>query len=317
EEIASDGDYLGRDSRRAGGGYRVTGSAVHAVENLEMHQKARLTTWLVDQRSIGVDVPVINTAVVEQVQLRKNLTVGQRKDRFFLALSRLPLGLKMRMKIRGNVEQNYIYWRNYLAVWTEAIYSDTSDVNALLELLSQDGFIEQSGDYALLTSSGWDRLDGTRIGGSDSLQVFVAMWFHQSTDEVYTNGIALAIKDAGYEPFRIDAKEHNNKIDDEIIAEIRRSRFLVSDFTSEVLVADGVSHHVPRGGVYYEAGFARGLGMEVISCVRADQISLVHFDTRQISHVLWTDPPELREKLYNRIVATLGEAPNAPGRGNA
>ena len=33
------------------------------------------------------------------------------------------------------------------------------------------------------------------------------------------------------EPVRIDQKERLNKIDDEIIAEIRRSRFLVADFT--------------------------------------------------------------------------------------
>jgi hypothetical protein len=36
---------------------------------------------------------------------------------------------------------------------------------------------------------------------------------------------APAIRDSGYEPMRIDRKEHINKIDDEIIAEIRRSCF--------------------------------------------------------------------------------------------
>ena len=64
------------------------------------------------------------------------------------------------------------------------------------------------------------------------------------------------IEDAGYEAVRIDEKEHTNKIDDEIIAEIRRSRFVVADFTQG---KDGA-----RGGVYYEAGFAHGLGIEVI-----------------------------------------------------
>ena len=57
------------------------------------------------------------------------------------------------------------------------------------------------------------------------------MWFDLSMDEAYQNGIQPAIEDAGYEAVRIDRKDHNNKIDDEIIAEIRRSRFLVADFT--------------------------------------------------------------------------------------
>lgn len=46
----------------------------------------------------------------------------------------------------------------------------------------------------------------------------------------------------------IGSKEHSNKIDDEIIGEIRRSAFIVADFTGH------------RGGVYFEAGFAMGLG---------------------------------------------------------
>src|SRR5690606_26056659 len=108
---------------------------------------------------------------------------------------------------------------------------------------------------------------------------------------------------------------HNNKIDDEIIAEIRMSRFLVADFTSGEAQSKTGPVHLPRGGVYYEAGFARGLGMEVISCIREDQVAQVHFDTRQISHVLWADAGQLRERLYNRIIATVGPGPNAPGRG--
>ena len=45
---------------------------------------------------------------------------------------------------------------------------------------------------------------------------------------------------------RIDRHEHVNKIDDEIIAEIRRARFVVADFTH--------GDTGGRGSVYYEAG---------------------------------------------------------------
>lgn len=141
-------------------------------------------------------------------------------------------------------------------------------------------------------------LDGT---SSASDQAFVAMWFDNSMRDAYKKGIAAGIEDAGYEPFRIDGKEHNNKIDDQIIAEIRRSRFLVADFTQGETGA--------RGGVYYEAGFAHGLNIPVIFTCKEDVLGKVHFDTRQYNHIVWKTPEDLRERLAQRISATIGDGP--------
>ena len=58
------------------------------------------------------------------------------------------------------------------------------------------------------------------------------MWFTDEMIPVYDNGIRQDICDAGFEPMLIRNKEHINKIDDEIIAEIRRSAFMVTDFAS-------------------------------------------------------------------------------------
>ena len=78
------------------------------------------------------------------------------------------------------------------------------------------------------------------------------MWFDDSTLDAWEKGLKKGISDAGYAPLRISMKEHVNKICDEIISEIKRSRFIVADYTGH------------RGGVYYEAGFAAGLGLPVI-----------------------------------------------------
>lgn len=64
-----------------------------------------------------------------------------------------------------------------------------------------------------------------------------------------------------------------------------------------------------RNGVYFEAGFAMGLGIPVIWTCRKDHIDNVHFDTRQYNHIVWETPEELREKLTYRIEATI---PNRP-----
>ena len=125
------------------------------------------------------------------------------------------------------------------------------------------------------------------------------MWFHEKLLPLWTKGIYKAISDAGYRPERIDRVEHNNKIDDQIIAMIRQSKFVIADFTGG------------RGGVYFEAGFALGLGIPVIWTVREKRLNRVHFDNRQYNFVTWTDDVEdFRLRLQNRIEATIGPGPS-------
>jgi nucleoside 2-deoxyribosyltransferase len=126
---------------------------------------------------------------------------------------------------------------------------------------------------------------------------FCAMWFSEEVRPIWMQVIEPAIRAAGYEPLRIDSKQHNGKIDDEIMASIRASRFVVSDFTGN------------RGGVYYEAGFAHGLGLPVIfMCREGDDL---HFDVRQYNCIFWKADAleDARDRLKNRLLATLGQGP--------
>ena len=126
---------------------------------------------------------------------------------------------------------------------------------------------------------------------------FCAMWFSDEVKPLWTDVIEPAIRSAGYEPLRIDSKQHNGKIDDEIMASIRGSRFVVADFTGS------------RGGVYYEAGFAHGLDLPVIfMCRDGDEL---HFDIRQYNCIFWKADAleEAQIRLKNRILATLGQGP--------
>ena len=146
---------------------------------------------------------------------------------------------------------------------------------------------------ATITMGGWGRLGAT---GVNSRIAFVAMSFDPGLNSVFSDGIALAISDAGYDPFRIDRVHHNEKICDRIVAEIRRTRFLVADVTMQ------------RQGVYFEAGFAMALGLPVIWCCHKDDLKNVHFDTRQYNHIVWSEPADLRRQLSDRISATIGAA---------
>jgi nucleoside 2-deoxyribosyltransferase len=93
---------------------------------------------------------------------------------------------------------------------------------------------------------------------------------------------------------RIDKEHHNEKICDKILAEIRRGQFVVADYTQQ------------KRGVYFEDGFAMGLGRQVIRCCRKQDLDKgLHFDTRQYNHIPWETPQDLRTQLAERIQALI------------
>ncbi len=175
----------------------------------------------------------------------------------------------------------------------------------MVAYVQRSGWVEQHGETSWyhITIDGHARLAALENASTESSKAFVAMWFDESTSEAWEKAIRPGIEEAGYEAVRIDRKEHVNKIDDEIVAELRRARFVVADFTHGEAGA--------RGGVYYEAGFAHGRDIPVVFCCRKDVIEKIHFDTRQYNHITW-DPEKLddfRHSLRTRIGAAIGDGP--------
>ena len=188
---------------------------------------------------------------------------------------------------------------------------DRNELFGTLELLQEQNLIDfrvpghatgmiTGGFTARIISDGWTHLDKLRRAGAASAQGFIAMWFHDSMIEAYENALFPAIRRARYQPHRVDEREHADRIDDEIVAQIRRSKFVVADFTGQ------------RGGVYWEAGFARGLGLEVFLTCQKDHLDKLHFDIRQYNCIDWETPEELADRLRKRIEAVLGVGPLEP-----
>ena len=63
-----------------------------------------------------------------------------------------------------------------------------------------------------LTYKGWDHVLGTSATSAEYGRVFVAMWFDDSMESAYTEGIAPALRTAGYEPVCMNAVFHNDDI---------------------------------------------------------------------------------------------------------
>src|SRR5439155_24797213 len=97
----------------------------------------------------------------------------------------------------------------------------------------------------------------------------------------------------------VDEKRHEELIDSEIIAGIRRSRFVVVDYTRQ------------SRGAYFEAGYALGLGLKIVrTCAKVEEKE-IHFDQSHYNILFWTIDAlaEFTKELTNRIIEAVGPGP--------
>jgi nucleoside 2-deoxyribosyltransferase len=187
---------------------------------------------------------------------------------------------------------------NFVTDWPLVVAQSEQAALFMLWELGRAGYLEFDGNAAPVppkpTWKAYERLQQIQSSGRSSDVGFAAMSFAPKQLSVWKQVIEPGVLEAGYRPVRIDQVPHNQRIDDEIIAQIRRCRFLVADFTGQ------------RNGVYFEAGFALGLGRNVIWMCNHSEVNDLHFDTRQFNHILYDDLAKARTDLVNRIVALEG-----------
>ena len=133
-------------------------------------------------------------------------------------------------------------------------------------------------------------------------QIFVAMMFSAETDRIYEKVYRPVIQSMDYVALRIDEKQFNGSIIKEITTEITDSIAMIADLTGN------------RGGVYYEAGIARGLQLcnhpiKLIFTCRRDFFDneKVHFDVSGDNILLYNDDEDLNNKLKMRLQAAFAD----------
>lgn len=186
--------------------------------------------------------------------------------------------------------------------------SQKSERSYYLKALVKYGWVEPFDGRYRLTPEGWQRVSEL-VGGAERRRnpAFVAMSFGGDNTEDqakmkdrFDKVIRPACYDAcGWNAERVDTREHNDSIIDRVVEMIRVAPFVIADLSDE------------NHGVYYEAGYARGLGGTVIYLVHED--CRVHFDVSGVSQVRWRTDEELRERLGNRILGTMGRGPHNDG----
>ena len=246
-----------------------------------------LSAFVREQNAIGI-TPFLRADVVQQIERRPRPRL---RDRALCALAAM-------VEEFGYDIQSIFPISDNLRIHAISYSADEEELSVLLEILEGDGLIKSAGLVPTkihLTPVGLIQAEELSQRGAAYYQGFVAMSFDPSMNDAYTSGFDPGIRDAGYRPFRIDGKEHINGISDEILAEIRTSRFLVADYT------------LMNNGVYFEAGVAVGLGIPVIATCRADQLDKLHFDIKHINTLKWETPEQLARDLARRISGVIGK----------
>lgn len=185
--------------------------------------------------------------------------------------------------------------------------ADLDELHYYFQYAVDIGYIRGDWDVkahnAMLTPKGWE--EASRTPTLDSPNAFVAMCLSKDVphaallEKAFLEAIRPAVEDdAKYHVVRIDEQPFNTDIVFEIIARIKESRFVLADVTEH------------RNGVYFEGGFAMGMGLPVIWMCHEDDLKNAHFDTSHLNHIVWTDNlAKFRKDLANRVLATIGKGP--------
>jgi hypothetical protein len=177
---------------------------------------------------------------------------------------------------------------------------DDGDVLWATNNLEKQGWLEggkRTNYYTggFISAEGWARIDELQRSHIASKYAFFARQFNNpELNDLYKRCLQPAVSQTGYELRTVTQKAGH--IDAIIEDEIRRCRFLIADLSDD------------NAGAYWEAGFAEGLGKDVIYICRAKDKDgktdkKTHFDTDHRQTVRW-DLAQLDEtaKLLKAVI---------------
>lgn len=286
------------------GKYKLTSEAFEDCGELNQIQIANFSGWIREnQRAL------ITTEKYESLKDLNTPEVGEKATKLLKYIAtelpipgqKIQIDFQFLMSIQGrpipdlNLELRNL--KKYLPFLSITWSNDGSELKYIIkEFLIEEKKYLLGDSRCIISPKGWAYLDSLKYKIVDSQIAFVAMNFDKKMDYLYEH-LESAIIKAGYQPKRVDKHEHVNKVDDEIIALIRQSKFIVADFTGQ------------RGGVYFESGFAHGLNIPVIWLCNNKEKKKLHFDTNHFNYIFWDKEnlDVLQTNLTKRIIHILGK----------
>lgn len=189
------------------------------------------------------------------------------------------------------VLERAIFYSASLSETIDKDYEKGVQFDYVVKFLLKNDLIVGNSDIIQLTPKALERIYELQKYHVNNKNVFVAMKFGPDTQ-----ALREKIKEGlnGYNVRIMDEIEHNRQIVPEMLYEIRNSKFVIAE----------LSNH--NNGAYYEAGYALGLGKEVIHiCKKSEMSNGLHFDVAQVNTIVYDNIDEIPEKLKKRIRATI------------
>jgi len=161
-----------------------------------------------------------------------------------------------------------------------------------------DGHLEGSRSYPTnFTFEGLQYVESLNNSNINSNKIFLAFKFgeNKKTFEEIKRFIENDIENIKFQAVIVnqDTTEHDEKISDKIIAELKGARMIVADFSA----------HSPN--VYFEAGYAMGMNIPVIWTCHAEHLKGMAFDVNHFPVIGWENINDLKEKLRDRILRLI------------
>ncbi len=253
----------------------------------------KISAWIRNRNEQNVEVPIISWEMLKDLQVGlPDYNPREKQVKLIQNIERMTAYPGTEVKL-SPIYDIPLAWAS---IRQEFIYYIQSLIDrGLLQKTDIEPYFSDQPFSVAITADGWDYLEQHERHIEERTQAFVAMSFSDDLKPIWKGPIHRAIEKAGYKPYRVDAEPHIDRIDAKIISEIKNSRFVVADVTEQKL------------GVYFEAGYAIGLGLPVLWCVRKDDMDKVHFDTRQYNHIVWETADDLETRLYDFICAIIGK----------
>ncbi|WP_201523265.1 TIR domain-containing protein [Aliarcobacter butzleri] len=266
----------------------VIEKSLQAILDSNQYNQLRIGSWIREENSFGV-IPELKATDFDNLISLKDKKINQKYE----------LLLKYIYSVKTIQIELSALNRLYLVLfWCE----DIKEFNMLLFKaveLKHLKLVFDSMTYEKysITYDGKEFIENLGLD-NNSNKVFMAFHFTEEMKKEFETIIKQAVFDASegkLEAVRVSSSttDHDAKIDDELIGMIKSSKAVIADFTGN------------RTAVYYEAGFAMGLGIPVIWSCKKDDVDNLSFDTRQYPHIIWENEEDLYTQVVNRLKAKI------------
>jgi len=284
----------------------ILSGTLNAELNLKNEENKILSSYLRErfEESDNIKPLDLNTYnFKEMIEIAKELTPNpsEKPYKLLYMLENLQDYMGERIPVIDvNEESENLLIQRYLEAMSYSL--NKVEYEYILETLRNLEYIgmklNRSIKTATITQKGYEFLEEYKQQKRNkSKNVFIAIKFSEEYKNI-TEAIKKAIKDTGFNPIKVDEEHHTEYIMDFIKSKIKESKFLIAELTSENL------------GVYFESGYAMGLGIPIIAILRKSKdnqhFRKIHFDLKQFNIIEYENEKDLEEKLNNRINVLFG-----------